>query len=255
MPNSDAVINPVKGTNDPTLGPVAVLVVSQADLNSLCGRMTLDVNDYRPLFTSRLFVDPSRIPGVAIIGPFIGAPYAVMLLETLVAWGACKFVFWGWCGAVSTRVKIGDIVIPTAAMIDEGTSRHYLLNDQQMSRPSARIGAALMKVLKDHDHPYHQGRIWSTDAVFRETRGKIEYYQRQDVLAVEMELSALFTVASFRQVELGALLVVSDEVSTFRWHPGFKQERFKQGRWAACQVVNELCQILSIPPSSKKPRN
>ena len=60
----------------------------------------------------------------------------------------------------------------------------------------------------------------------RETREKVERYQKEGVLAVEMEISALFTVAKFRGAELGAMPVVSDELATFKWRPGFKMEEF-----------------------------
>jgi uridine phosphorylase len=88
---------------------------------------------------------------------------------------------------------------------------------------------------------YHRGSIWSTDAIYRETRAKVEHYQRQNVIGVEMEISALFTVAKFRKVDLGAMVVVSDELASFKWRPGFKMNEFKHGREAACMVVKDLC--------------
>jgi purine-nucleoside phosphorylase len=93
---------------------------------------------------------------------------------------------------------------------------------------------------------FHAGAIWTTDAVYRETREKVESYQKQGVLAVEMEVSALFSVARFRQVELGAMLVVSDELSALKWRPGFKDKRFVAGRKIACRMVKEACQQLLI---------
>jgi purine-nucleoside phosphorylase len=56
-----------------------------------------------------------------------------------------------------------------------------------------------------------------------------------------MELSALYSVAQFRQVALVGILVVSDELSSLDWRPGFKDERFVQGRRTVCRVVAELC--------------
>ena len=55
-----------------------------------------------------------------------------------------------------------------------------------------------------------------------------------------MEVSALWSVARFRGVDLGAILVVSDELSTGSWRPGFKQERFVRARQDACQVVKDV---------------
>ena len=56
-------------------------------------------------------------------------------------------------------------------------------------------------------------------------------------LAVEMELSALYTVGRQLNLELGAVLVVSDELSTLKWRPGFKSDRFKTARTAVCEAI------------------
>ena len=102
------------------------------------------------------------------------------------------------------------------------------------------------QVLADNRVDFRSGKIWTTDAVYRETREKVERYQKQGVLAVEMEISALFSVAQFRQVELGAMLVVSDELSALKWRPGFRDKRFVEGHQTACKMVREACQQLLI---------
>jgi len=55
-----------------------------------------------------------------------------------------------------------------------------------------------------------------------------------------METSALFTIADYHTVELGCVLVVSDELATLKWQPGFKDERFKKSR----AVIGELIPLL-----------
>ena len=171
----------------------------------------------------------------------MGAPYATMVLETLIARGAKRIIFLGWCGSISEKVKIGDILVPTSAMIDEGTSGHYKEDDSRISFPSKRIVTELKAALDLQREPYHQGAVWSTDAIYRETRDKVENYQRQDVIGVDMEISALFTVAKFRKVDMAALAVVSDELASFKWRPGFKMDEFKQGRMTACTVIKDVC--------------
>jgi len=164
-----------------------------------------------------------------------------MLLENLIACGASKILFMGWCGSISKKVEIGDIVIPDVAIIDEGTSRHYQNGEIQLTHPSGPIIKRLKAELNQNQIHFHSGAVWSTDAIYRETRGQVEYYQRQGAIAVEMEISALFTVARFRKVDLGAIVVVSDELGSFKWHPGFKMDEFKHGREAACKVIKDLC--------------
>lgn len=241
MDSDDAIIFPKRGKHAPRLGPVGVIVATETDLTLLCNLLDFDKTRYQKLFTSRLYVAGEPDVDFFLSGPLIGAPYAAMVLETLIAWGARKFLFLGWCGSISARAKIGDIIVPTSAVIDEGTSGHYNEDDQQISFPSELVVTELRDALDQNGFNYHDGPVWSTDAVYRETRAKVEQFQRQNVIGVEMEISALFTVAKFRKVDLGAMVVVSDELASFKWRPGFKMLEFKHGRQAACTVVRDIC--------------
>ena len=91
---------------------------------------------------------------------------------------------------------------------------------------------------------FHDGIVWTTDAIYRETQEKLEYYQAKDVLAVDMELSALFTVGRFRNIEIGSILVVSDELSTYKWRPGFREKRFIKTRKIVAEAIKNLCETL-----------
>jgi len=242
----DAIVNPIKSKKSPQIGAVAVMAATEMDLFFLCDLFHFNKDDYRRLFTSRLYPRNSLPDRVCLTGPGIGSPYAVMILETLICWGARRIIFLGWCGAVSEQVKTGDIILPTAAVVDEGTSRNYVEPVNGQSKPAPSMVSLVEKVLADNRVAFHSGKIWTTDAVYRETREKVESYQKQGVLAVEMEISALFSVAQFRQVELGAMLVVSDELSSLKWRPGFRDKRFVEGHQTACKMVKEACQQLLI---------
>ena len=246
MTTYDAIVNPVKSKNAPAIGPVAVMAATEMDLFFLCDLFKYNRDDYRRLFTSRLYAPQSSSVGACLTGPGIGAPYAAMMLETLIAWGARRIIFLGWCGAVSRQAKIGDIIVPTSALVDEGTSRNYAVSDNGQSKPASVLVALIEQVLEDNRVDFHSGKIWTTDAVYRETQAKVENHQAQGVMAVEMEVSALFSVAQFRQVELGAMLVVSDELSSLKWRPGFRDQRFVTGHQTACRMVRESCRQLLI---------
>jgi uridine phosphorylase len=239
--NQAAIIFPQKGKRSPHLGPVAVIAGTETDLFRLCKLLDFDSETYQKLFTSRLYPANPSVTGISITGPVVGAPYAAMVLETLIAWGAKKIFFLGWCGSICEKVKIGDIIVATSAIIDEGTSRHYKNSKTPLSFPSAPMLKALNDALRQNQVNFHNGAIWSTDAIYRETCEKVKYFQRQDAIGVEMEISALFTVAKFRGVDLGAMAVVSDELASFKWRPGFKMDEFKHGRKTACMVIKDLC--------------
>ena len=240
----DAIVIPAKPKNAPDLGPTAVMAATRTDLFTLCDLLSFDKNDFFRLMISRLYFDGRHPHGYSVTGPFVGAPYAVMLLETLIAWGVRQFIFLGWCGAVSEKVKIGEIILPTSAVIDEGTSAHYGQLETGISHASPSLVSMIRQVLNKNQIDFHTGPIWTTDAIYRETRQQLERHQQEGTLAVEMELSALYSVAQFREVTIAGILVVSDELSSLNWRPGFKDERFIRGRRAACKVVDELCRTL-----------
>ncbi len=242
MASHDALITPIKGRGAPDLGPLSVLVSSTADLKILCRLMELEGSNSRDLFISRLYTEESS-KGFSVAGPFIGAPYAVMLFETLIAWGVQRVIFLGWCGAVSPSVAIGDIILPTGSFIDEGTSGSYVKEEDGISCPSDSLRQKVKAELTAHEMSFHEGTVWTTDAIYRETEAKIRYYQKRNVLAVEMETSAVFTVGRFRNIEVSAILVVSDELSTSEWKPGFSESCFKKSRISVCEVIRDLCNI------------
>lgn len=245
MTEEKGIIFPKKGKRSPELGPLAVIAGTETDFSLLRELLGFAADDYQKLFTSHLYVSKRPADGISLCGPLVGAPYAAMVLENLIAWGVEKVIFLGWCGSISRQVNIGDMVVATSAVIDEGTSRHYQPDEIDRSFPSEWLTARLVAELNRTQIKLHSGPIWTTDAIYRETRRKVETYQRRHVLAVEMEISALFTVATHRGADLGAMAVVSDKLASFKWCPGFNTKEFKRGRQTACEVVKSVCQKMS----------
>ncbi len=228
------IVQPIVTPNTPRIGPLGVLSATRTDMPALITALELG-NRRRDLYMSHLYV---RDDGVFLSGPFMGAPYSVMILETLAAWGAKQIIFMGWCGAISPSISIGDILVPTLAWIDEGTSQAYSSN--LIARPSDAMTCGIKSALKSSALPFHEGAIWTTDAIFRETPDKVKHFLNKGALAVEMELSALFTVSVFLGVALSAILVVSDDLSSLTWKPGFKDKRFVDTRHRLAAVIAKL---------------
>lgn len=195
-----------------------------------------------PLYMSRIYREPQTPARFALVGPFMGAPQAAMLVETLSAWGGEDFLFLGWCGAIDPRVQTGDILLPTAAFIEEGTSRGYDVDTDWVGLPSASLLEEIKAALAGDGLSFVEGTVWSTDAVFRETPSKVRAYQSRGALAVEMEISACLSVARHCKVRFAAILVVSDELTELRWRPGFRDPRFQTTCRAVSRAVERLCQ-------------
>lgn len=221
------IVRPIVTPSTPRIGPLGVLSAARTDLPALIAALGLEIGQSRSLYMSRLY---HRQDGVFLSGPLMGAPYAVMILETLAAWGAREVIFLGWCGAISKAVSIGDIIVPTLAWIDEGTSRAYSPEPCQSAQPSIPLTRGITALLKKEDISFHEGAIWTTDAIFRETPDKVKDFRDKGALAVEMELSALFTVAGYLNIGLCAILAVSDDLSSLAWKPGFKDRKFIENR-------------------------
>jgi uridine phosphorylase len=145
-----------------------------------------------------------------------GAPLAGALLEDLIALGCRRFVVCGSAGVLKSELHPGMIVIPDSAIRDEGTSFHYLPPSRTI-RTDVGVVSKLEAVLKRHQLNYAVGLTWTTDGVYRETRGKIARRKAEGCLTVEMECSALLAVARFREVKLGQYLLAGDDVSGEEW--------------------------------------
>jgi purine-nucleoside phosphorylase len=236
----DAIIAPIPGTHPRSIGQRCAMVGNPMDVDDICAQDGLALKNSRGLLLSRLHYTSELEPGYSIIGPFIGAPYAAMLIESAIAWGVKEILFFGWCGAISVDIHIGDIIVPELALIDEGTSKGYDPQTTNESRPSFALQDRLKTELTAKNICYHEGSVWSTDAIFRETRNKIDFYQKQGVLGVEMEASALFSVGLFRNIRVGCLLAVSDEVNSHQWVWGFNNPKFKESRRKIAGAVRDF---------------
>ncbi len=221
------VIEPRKGRHEETLPPTAILVFSPEDLASFSACFSESPRRSHKLYLSEVFTGSYKGASIALAGPMLGAPQTVLVLERMIALGARKFIAVGWCGSLRKDVRIGDIVLPSGAISEEGTSAHYPVVE---CIPSSELVESLKSGLTLNGLVIHEGKVWTTDAPFRETRAKLRAFQSQGVLSVDMETSALFSVARFRRVDLAAALVVSDNLSGPKWIQGFRDPAFHESR-------------------------
>jgi nucleoside phosphorylase len=234
---NQVIIGPRRSRQDPQVGPDALMMMVPSHLEFIRGfthAQKAGVIDGGPW--DYYLAPMAHGPPLTVSGPMVGAPQAVMVMEKLIALGATRIWVVGFCGSLQPEVKIGDLVIPTSAHCEEGTSAHYPV---QGRRPESdeKLNGLLQDALKMKGLPFRMGEVWTTDAPYRETLDKVKRYQRLGVLAVEMEMSALMTVALFRRVSVAALLVVSDELFDLKWKPGFSDPLLQQRGRAAAEIL------------------
>ena len=168
------------------------------------------------------YVENEKI-GLIFLG--IGASTVVARLEVLIACGAKIILTSGAVGTFQKQIEIGDFIIPSTALIGEGTSQYYYPKKSKVSA-DPEIVSILKETCKKVGVKPFVGSVWTTDAIYREMRSKVEELQEQGVLGVEMETSAIYSVAQFRKIKAGGLLKVSDSLATFTWNPQFWSDKY-----------------------------
>jgi len=183
--------------------------------------------------------------GIALGG--VGAPLAAAWLDELIALGARRFVVAGGAGGLVPSLTLGHVVVPVAALRDEGTSHHYA-PPSRLIEPTADALEAITRTLERNDVPFVTGTTWTTDAFYRETRRKVERRVAEGCLTVEMEAAALFAVARFRGVSLGQMLYAGDDLSGDVWDPRGWQ-RHASGRDLLLRLAAEAVIAIGDAPS------
>ena len=218
------ILNPEQGKADPRLPATGILAVNPSD--SQCLAQYADRTGLKRsfLFNSTLYCSDALF----MAGPAVGAPMAVLCLEKIIALGAKRIIIYGWCGSLQEKLHAMDILIPTSGLSEEGTSRHYQADRSCKITASTALRNKLCRQLKNKHIKFQQGPLWTTDAPYRETINKVTDYAAQGIYGVDMEYAALCTVASFRKVQLAAVMLVSDELRQSPWKPHYSFKVFKK---------------------------
>lgn len=153
---------------------------------------------------------------LAVCHPGVGAPMAAGFMDELIALGCRHFIVCGGAGVLNGEFAVGHVIVPAAAVRDEGTSYHYLPPAREVAASPAAV-TAIEQALQKGNVDYVVGKSWTTDGIYRETPGKIALRRQEGCLTVEMEAAAFFAVARFRGVTVGQILYGGDDVSSEKW--------------------------------------
>lgn len=149
--------------------------------------------------------------GITIINFGMGSPGAATVMDLLSAIEPQAALFLGKCGGLKKRNKIGDLILPIAAIRGEGTSSDYF-PPEVPAMPAFALQKAISTTIRDYQVDYWTGtvyttnrRVWEHDEEFKAYLQKIRAY------AIDMETATIFTVGFFNKIPTGALLLVSDQ--------------------------------------------
>jgi AMP nucleosidase len=141
----------------------------------------------------------------------IGSPQAALIINCLAYLDNLKSVIMlGMCGGIDDILEVGDFLVPSAAIRGEGTSRHYLPHEFP-AIPASSVNLYCIGAVRKVGLTPRFGIVYTTDRRLWEFDEEfINYLRKQRILAIEMELATLFSVAYRYEVPIGSIMLVSD---------------------------------------------
>lgn len=146
-----------------------------------------------------------------VSGPWISGD-----IEDLHAQGVEKFIIFGNCGVLDSNIEDCSIIIPTKAFRDEGTSYHYVEASDTIDMNPKYVNE-FIDILKEYDFNYTKGYTWTTDAFYRETKEKVNYFKSEGAICVEMEGAAIAAVAKRIGVDYFTFYYAGDNLDSTEW--------------------------------------
>ncbi len=149
--------------------------------------------------------------GMSIINFGIGSPNAALIMDLLSAIQPKAVLFLGKCGGLKKKNKLGDLILPIAAIRGEGTSNDYLPQEVP-ALPAFNLQKAVSTTIRNHDRDYWTGTVFTTNRrVWEHDKEFKKYLQTTRTMAIDMETATIFIAGFANKIPTGALLLVSDQ--------------------------------------------
>ena len=148
---------------------------------------------------------------ITIINFGMGSPNAATIIDLLSAISPKALLFLGKCGGLKAKNKLGDLILPIAAIRSEGTSDDYLPVEVP-ALPAFQLQRAVSTSIRDHGRDYWTGTVFTTNKRVLEYDERFKKYLRKTrAMAIDMETATIFIVGFANEIPSGALLLVSDQ--------------------------------------------
>jgi len=147
---------------------------------------------------------------ITIVNFGMGSAMAATVMDLLSAVTPKAILFLGKCGGLKKKTKIGDLILPIAAIRGEGTSDDYL-PPEIPALPSFRLQSAVSSMIKKHELDYWTGTIYTTNRrVWEYDKAFKKYLRKIRAMGIDMETATIFVTGFVNEIPRGALLLVSD---------------------------------------------
>lgn len=153
---------------------------------------------------------------IALFMADVGAPTCVGIIEDVFAMGVEKVVVFGTCGVLDSSIEDCSVIVPDRAVRDEGTSYHYVPASDEID---VNVGYKdlFCRMLDELGCSYRVGKVWTTDAFYRETPDKVAKRKASGCICVDMECSALAALAQFRNKDIVQFFYAADNLDKEKW--------------------------------------
>lgn len=149
--------------------------------------------------------------GITMINFGMGSPNAATIMDLLSAIRPKAVLFLGKCGGLKKKNKLGDLILPLAAIRGEGTSNDYL-PPEVPALPAFTLQRAVSSTIREYERDYWTGTVYTTNRRVWEHDDKFKSYLRKTrCMAIDMETATIFTTGFANKIPCGALLLVSDQ--------------------------------------------
>ena len=146
----------------------------------------------------------------------VGSTHIVADIEELNFNGVESFIIFGNCGVLDKTIPDCGIIIPTKAYREDGVSYHYI-GEGDVIELSSKYKEEFKKILCEYDFDFREGATWTTDAFYRETRDKVDYFKNKGCLCVEMEASAIAAVCEYKKIDYFTFFYAGDNLDSIEW--------------------------------------
>ena len=240
--NRDAVINPSTFAGEDTFFTDKLIITFFPEVIERLandGAITVDsvIGGENPVTLYR-FADAD----VLITVGQIGCPACGGNLDLFHQMGINKVMFCGGGGVLDRNIEVGQFLLVDGAIRDEGFSYHYLPASRCVYT-DPEVTDKIADYLSRNSVSFIRGLTWTTDAVFRETKDKVERRRAEGAKTVEMEQSGCIAVARYRGFAYGALIYGGDDVSSDEWNG--RSWRSRNGiRYDLVRLCKELLYVI-----------
>lgn len=180
---------------------------------------------------------PSKL--AVMLAP-IGAPMIVGQLEELAARGFKNFIILGSCGVLDRSIEADKIILPAAALRDEGTSYHYAPASDEIAYDQSLL-LTLEKALDKAGIEHIRTKAWTTDAFYRETAAKVRRRLAAGATVVDMEASAIMAWSQYRQAKVYQFFYTADYVD----HHNHEWDARREERKADAMTFFEIALVIA----------